>query len=66
MTVAPKKVFTRLGRLSDKEQNAISEILSREMTWSKSFRESQSQLSSLAAEAITEFKSGKTQPLNLK
>lgn len=66
MTVALKKVFTRLGRLSDREQNAIAEILSKELTWSKSFRESQSQLSSLAAEAITEFKSGKTQPLNLK
>ena len=66
MTVALKKVFTRISRMSDKEQNAIAEILSKELSWSKSFRESQSQLSSLAKEAIAEFKSGKTQPLNLK
>ena len=66
MTVALKKVFTRISRMSEKEQNAIAEILSKELSWNKSFRKSQSQLSSLAAEAIAEFKSGKTQRLNLK
>lgn len=66
MTVALKKVFTRLNRLSYKEQNAIANILARELSWNKSFRESETQLSSLAAEAIEEFKSKKTKPLNLK
>ena len=66
MTASLKKVISRLSLLSDKEQNAIAKILSNELSWSKSFNESQTELASLARESVAEYKSGKTQSLNLK
>jgi hypothetical protein len=66
MTASLKKVLTRINRLSTKEQNAIAEMLSNELNWEKSFKESPSELSQLASEAIAEYKSGKTRPLKLK
>jgi hypothetical protein len=48
------------------EQNAIASLLNDELNWKKSFEYSQGALQSLAAEALVEYKKGKTRPLNLK
>ncbi|MEO8148163.1 MAG: hypothetical protein ABI723_11020 [Bacteroidia bacterium] len=66
MTIALKKVITRINRLDEKEQDAIAEMLSKELDWDKSYKESQPQLANLAEEALAEYKAGKTQPLRLK
>lgn len=66
MTTALKKVLSKLDKMPVSEQNAIALLLSEELSWKKSFENSQSQINSLAAEALAEYKKGKTKPLNLK
>jgi len=66
MTASLKKVISRLSNLNSREQNAIADLLAKELNWEKSFQQSQSELSILAAEAIEEYKAGKTRPLKLK
>lgn len=66
MTIALKKVSEKLNKMPVAEQNAIATLLNEELNWQKSFETSQSELSNLAAEAIGEYKKGKTRPLNLK
>lgn len=66
MTTALKKVFAKLDKLPVSEQNAIAALLKEEMAWQKSFADSQDELQFLAAEAIMEYKKGKTQPLKFK
>ncbi len=66
MTLALKKIFAKLNRMSVLEQNTIASLLNEELAWKKSFDNSSNELQTLAAEAITEYKKGKTLPLNLK
>lgn len=66
MTVALKKVFDKLNKMPVAEQNAIANLLNEELKWKSSFEASQDKLLSLAAEALTEYKKGKTKPLNLE
>ena len=66
MTTALKNIFSKINSLSSKEQNVIASLLSEELAWQKSYAKSQQQLSSLAAEALSEYKKGKTKPLDLK
>jgi hypothetical protein len=66
MTTALKNIFTKLGKMPVAEQNAIAALLKEELAWADSFSKSQEQLSDLAAEALVEYKKGKTQPLKLK
>ncbi|HXB39321.1 MAG TPA: hypothetical protein VNZ49_02195 [Bacteroidia bacterium] len=66
MTNALKKVFSKLDKLPVAQQNAIASLLSEELTWQKSFENSQDELLLLASEAVVEYKKGKTQALNLK
>ena len=66
MTVALKKIISKLTRLPAKEQNAIASLLEEEVAWQKSFSKSQKHLETLASEALEEYKKEKTQPLNLK
>lgn len=66
MTTALKKIISKLDKMPIAEQNAIAMLLNEELAWKKSFDNSQSELQSLAAEALTEYKKGKTKPLNLK
>jgi hypothetical protein len=56
------EVLKEIEVLSDNEQNEIASLLSEELKWSKSFAKSQDLLSSLAEEALAEFRSGKTKP----
>jgi hypothetical protein len=66
MTTALKNIFSKINTLPAEEQNAIASLLKEELAWQKSYEKSQKKLSSLAAEALGEYRKGKTQPLNLK
>ena len=66
MTTKLKNAFERLSSSSVKEQNAIADLLLKEFAWDESFKNSQNELSMLAAEAVAEYKINKTKPLNLK
>ena len=66
MTTALKKVLSKLDKMPVSEQNAIALLLSEELSWKKSFDNSQNELQTLATEALTEYKKGKTKTLNLK
>lgn len=66
MTTALKNIVAKINDLPAREQNAIAALLKEELAWQKSYSRSQPQLSSLAAEALAEYRKGKTQPLNLK
>ncbi len=66
MTTALKKVIAKLDKMPTAEQNAIALLLNEEFAWKKSFDSTQDELQFLAAEALVEYKKGKTTPLNLK
>ena len=66
MTTALRNIFSKMNGLPAKEQNAIAGLLSEELAWQKSYAKSQHQLSSLAAEALGEYRKGKTKPMDLK
>lgn len=66
MTTALKNIFLKLSKMPAAEQNAIAALLKEELAWEKSFSSSQKELSSLAAEAMEEYKKGETHPLKLK
>ena len=65
MTVAFKKLVARINRLASQEQDAIAGLLEEELSWNKKFSKSQKQLASLADEALSEFKKGKTRSLKI-
>ncbi|MGQ0829602.1 MAG: hypothetical protein ACT4ON_14525 [Bacteroidota bacterium] len=66
MTTALKSVIAKINKMPVAEQNAIASLLNEELSWKKSFDNSPDELQSLAAEAIVEYKKGKTRPFNLK
>ena len=66
MTNALKNVIEKISNLSVSQQNSIAKMLSLELKWQKSFADSQDHLADMAAEALAEYKSGKTKALNLK
>ena len=71
LTVPLKKAFEKAGHLPPEKQKALAEVVSRvqqeltdESRWEKSFAESQEGLSKLAEEAILEYQSGQTTPMD--
>jgi hypothetical protein len=66
MTTTLKNIISKINKMPVSEQNAIASLLHEELAWKKSFENSQEQLGMLAAEAVAEYKKGKTQPLRLK
>jgi len=66
MTTALKNILSKIDALSVREQNAIASLLKQELEWQKSYDKSQQQLSSLASEALSEYRKSKTQPMKLK
>jgi len=68
MTKLLEKAFAAAGNLSETEQDALAAIILEELTdderWSKAFSNSQQQLAKLAKEALEEYKSGRTKPLD--
>ncbi|MBY0424420.1 MAG: hypothetical protein K2Q22_02185 [Cytophagales bacterium] len=62
------KLHTALEQLKDlpeKLQDEVAEIIIDEISWQTSFLKSQDTLSSLANEALEEYNSGKTKPLDV-
>ena len=63
-----KQAIEQVERLSDEDKDAIATIILEELEdenkWSQSFADSQDFLASLAAEAMAEYKAGKTEELD--
>ena len=70
MTQLLERAFTEASRLTESEQDAVASLLLAELDserrWSHSFASSQDQLAKLADEALREFATGETRPLDLK
>ena len=68
MTELLEQAIAKMKNLPDHEQDNIATIileeLEDEMKWTKAFTDSQDVLAKLAAEAMTEYRSGKTQELD--
>ncbi|MBE9047384.1 hypothetical protein IQ255_23790 [Pleurocapsales cyanobacterium LEGE 10410] len=68
MTELLNQAVARIKNLPDNEQDAIATIileeLEDEMKWEQAFSHSQDLLAELAAEAMTEYRAGKTQELD--
>lgn len=69
MTQLLEQAFAKAAKLSPQEQDALADWLLRELEsesrWKKRFADSQDALTELAAEALSEHRAGKTQPLDL-
>jgi len=69
MTQLLQRAFAEASKLSETEQDAFASLLLAELEseqkWSQAFAASQDKLSSLADEALAEFESGQTLPLDL-
>lgn len=65
MTKSLEMAFAKAAKLSESEQDALAaflmEELSSERKWDEQFASSQGQLAQLAAEAIGEFRAGRTE-----
>jgi hypothetical protein len=68
MTHALVQAVAQAEKLPPEEQDALAAILIEEIAserrWSKSFARSENLLEGMAAEALAEFKAGKTKPLD--
>jgi aspartate/glutamate racemase len=62
MTKLLEDVFSELSKLPEKEQNDFAQLIIEELNWDNSYSNSQEALLSLAKEAETEYKTGKTKP----
>jgi aspartate/glutamate racemase len=60
-----KQAVDKVEKLSERDQQAIARLILDEIEWSQTFQESQNALLTLAEKAISEFKAGKTKPLDL-
>lgn len=67
MTKLLEKAIATVGKLPDKDQDAVATIILEELaseeSWVKSFSKSREQLSLLAKETLEEYHRGETKPL---
>ena len=68
MTALLEKAINRINALPPEEQDAVASLILEEIEsekrWDELFGGSQGQLAQLAGQAIEEYKSGKTKPLD--
>ena len=68
MTKLLEQAIAKIKNLPDNEQDIIATIIIEEIEdeiqWEKAFADSQDILAKLAAEAMTEYRAGKTQELD--
>jgi hypothetical protein len=64
MTKLLEEAFSELNKLPENEQNNFAQLIIEELNWENSFASSQDTLLSMANEAITEYKAGKTKPFD--
>ncbi|HYO99246.1 MAG TPA: hypothetical protein VER76_03445 [Pyrinomonadaceae bacterium] len=67
MTELLEKAFAEASKLSHEAQDMLARMLLDELvteeTWDDAFAKSQGKLTQLADEALTEYRNGKTKPL---
>ncbi len=56
-----KEVILKVEQLDNEEQKQIAKLLEDEIKWESTLQNTQSKLSNLAKEALSEYKAGKTQ-----
>ena len=61
-----KKAVEKVENLSKSEQQIMAQLSLEEINWDQTLANSQVQLSILAQEALEEYKSGKTKPLQFE
>ncbi len=54
----------KAGSLPENQQKELAQLILNEIAWDKSFESSAGKLSSLAQEALTEYKKGNTKPFD--
>jgi hypothetical protein len=59
-----KKAWDKAKLLPESQQKALAELILNEIEWERSFQSSSEKLSSLAHEALSEYKNAKTKPLD--
>ncbi len=59
-----KKALDKANQLPDNQQKALAELILNEIEWERSFQSSSEKLSSIAKEALLEYKDNKTKPLD--
>jgi hypothetical protein len=62
MTEELKKAINKVEKLPEEKQNYIAELILDEIKWDYTFQSSLDKLSTLAEEALLEYKTGKTKP----
>ncbi len=55
-----KEVMSKVEKLDNEEQKQIAKLIEEEIKWESTIQNSESQLSNLAQEALSEYKAGKT------
>jgi len=69
MTKLLEEAIKAITQLPAKEQDAMASLILEEIAaeqrWDEAFAKSEIQLAQLAEEALTEFKQGKTKPLDI-
>lgn len=61
-----KEAIAKAEQLPESEQQALANLILSEIEWENSFANSQDKLSSLANEALSEYKKGKSKPLGFE
>lgn len=57
-------VIDRLNKLPQKKQKSLAKLIADEISWEERVTKSENALASLAAEAVEEYKKGKTKPMD--
>jgi hypothetical protein len=64
MTDELKKAVQRAEKLPEEQQKIIAELILDEIEWDIAFQSSSEKLSTLAKEALGQYKTGKTKPMD--
>lgn len=64
MTDELKNAVQRAEKLPDEQQKIVAELILNEIEWDMAFQASSEKLSTLAKEALGEYKTGKTKPMD--
>ena len=56
--------MNKAGRLPEKQQKLIAELVLNEIEWDQAFQATPEKLSTLAKEALHDYKTGKTKPMD--
>ena len=64
MTDELRRAMTKAEGLSSDRQKLIAELILDEINWDDTFQSSSEKLTALAKEALTDYKAGKTKPMD--